>query len=47
MQNESIVVHSSMNMTSNVGLITFEIINKEYDFEKLTLSYYMNKFLEV
>jgi hypothetical protein len=25
----------------------FEIINKEYDFEKLTLSYYINKFLEV
>ena len=24
----------------------FEIINKEYDFEKLTLSYYINKFLE-
>ena len=29
MQHENIIVHSSNNITSNVGLITFEIINKD------------------
>jgi hypothetical protein len=44
MQNESIVVHSSMNMTSNVGLITFEIINKEtYYLKSDILDYHQHR----